>query len=515
MSNMVYLNDKQFKLVNRLIERKKASLDDLAVDLGVPAESLMRDVHELENKGLVSIYRREVVKFVLTDEAIDALKQGLIEERIHRVMYRCLNRNVDEFIKCTSREIGVEESLVRIGLQHLVRNKCLVIENRVVKIGDEDRCLEVLDEASWIKAYLKRIGEGAPEEVIETLKRRRLIKQTKEVVLDVEATPLLIEAYEKGLIKLKEVLTVVKPSLLNELDKYVIKKFDLNVEFPKIKSGRSSVYMEFLDTIREILVSMGFEEVKGNHVEIEFWNFDVLFQAQDHPAREIHDTFYVKNNLKELVPTDVLERARNVHEKYWGYRWSVDQAFRPILRTQTTAVTIRALYERGEGEYRVFTIDRVFRPENLDAKHSMEFHQVDGIIVGRNVTFKHLLAFFKEFAAALGIREVWFKPAYFPFTEPSVEGYIKHPTLGWIEVFPGGMFRPEVLEIVGVKNVNVAAWCFGVDRLAMAVLGIDDIRDLFSKDIGFLLNLKQPILPFFTGRTSGREVKVVGNIALG
>lgn len=139
----------------------------------------------------------------------------------------------------------------------------------------------------------------------------------------------------------------------------------------------------------------------------------------------------------------------------------------------------------------------------------MEFYQLDGIIVGKNVTFKHLLAFFKEFAAALGIREVWFKPGYFPFTEPSVEGFIKHPSLGWIEVFPGGVFRPEVMEILGAPGVRAIAWGIGIDRLAMAVLGLDDIRDLFSKDLDFLQKLPTPILPYFISKTQASDVRVV------
>jgi len=139
----------------------------------------------------------------------------------------------------------------------------------------------------------------------------------------------------------------------------------------------------------------------------------------------------------------------------------------------------------------------------------MEFYQLDGIIVGKEVNFKHLLAFFKEFAAALGIREVWFKPGYFPFTEPSVEGFIKHPELGWIEVFPGGVFRPEVMEILGAPGVRAIAWGIGIDRLAMSVLGLNDIRDLFNKDLDFLRKMPSPKLPYFLTRTSSKDVKVV------
>ena len=141
-----------------------------------------------------------------------------------------------------------------------------------------------------------------------------------------------------------------------------------------------------------------------------------------------------------------------------------------------------------------FSLDRVFRPENLDAKHSMEFYQLEGIIVGRQVTFRHLIGFFDELARRLGLGKVKVKPAYFPFTEPSVEGFIKHPKLGWMEVFPGGMFRPEVLIPLGVRESNVAAWGIGIDRIAMTILGIDDIRQLFSSDLAFLRNMKKPFI---------------------
>ncbi|RLI99201.1 MAG: phenylalanyl--tRNA ligase subunit alpha, partial [Candidatus Aenigmatarchaeota archaeon] len=180
--------------------------------------------------------------------------------------------------------------------------------------------------------------------------------------------------------------------------------------------------------------------------------------------------------------------------KGWGGTWDPRRALRLILRTQTTAVSARSLYARGDGEYMLFSLDRVFRPENLDPKHSMEFYQLEGIIVGEKVTFRHLIGFFNEMARRLGLGKVMIKPAYFPFTEPSVEGFIKHPKLGWIEVFPGGMFRPELLLPLGIKKSNVAAWGIGVDRIAMTVLGIDDIRLLFTQDLDFIRNAGVPII---------------------
>jgi phenylalanyl-tRNA synthetase alpha chain len=247
---------------------------------------------------------------------------------------------------------------------------------------------------------------------------------------------------------------------------------------------------EFLKIVREIFIELGFEEVHGPIVEMEFWNFDALFQAQDHPAREIHDTFFLKLDLKGEVDPQVAERVAKTHEDGWvtgslgwRYKWSLEKALRLILRTQTTAVTIRTLHERGEGEYRVFTIGKVFRPETLDPKHSMEFYQADGIVVGKSVNFKHLLGILETFARKLGLSKVMFKPAYFPFTCPSAEGYVWHEKLGWVEFVGCGVFRPEVTIPAGVKNCKVLAFGMGLDRLAMTLLEIDDIRELHTPDI--------------------------------
>ncbi|MEM3142714.1 MAG: phenylalanine--tRNA ligase subunit alpha, partial [Zestosphaera sp.] len=195
----------------------------------------------------------------------------------------------------------------------------------------------------------------------------------------------------------------------------------------------------------------------------------------------------------EVKDIDVLQRTKKVHVGVWKYNWREDIARMTVLRTHTTPVSLRTIHERGAGEYRVFSFDRVFRPDTPDPTHLMEFHQLEGIIVGKKVTFSELLGFFKELARRLGMEEVRFRPAYFPFTEPSVEGFVKHPKLGWIEVFPGGMFRPEVLASVALPpDYKVAAWGIGIDRLAMIVLGFDDIRNLYSCDLDVIESTKIP-----------------------
>lgn len=156
-----------------------------------------------------------------------------------------------------------------------------------------------------------------------------------------------------------------------------------------------------------------------------------------------------------------------------------------VLRTQTTAVSMRYLATHREPPVKMYCLSKIFRPDVMDALHIQEPHQLDGIVGDRGITLRHLLGFLQAFAAALDLGEVKFRPHYFPFTEPSVESYIKHPKLGWVEFVGSGVFRPEVLKPLGV-DFPVIAWGIGFDRLAMIALGIDDIRDLYSRRLDWL-----------------------------
>ncbi|MEM0004664.1 MAG: phenylalanine--tRNA ligase subunit alpha [Desulfurococcaceae archaeon] len=511
MEAYVYVTPRQWKIIEQIIVKKDASLNNIAESLGVKPEDLMRDISELESKSLIKVEKKSSPYYVLTGIAEKYLRNGFPEEVVYRVLKDFTQRSIDELIKYIEEETGISREEAQIGIQYLVKNKCLIIERKIIASINPDKCTDALRSPDLIREKLRALqqGEILDEETINLLKRRKLIERRERTIIMVKPTEKLLDSWSRNLIKERVLVTVVKPEYALELDRYLIKEFDLAIEPPSPPLSKKHPYMQFIDELREIMISMGFEEVKGPHVEAELWNFDALFQAQDHPAREIHDTFFVKNDLKATPPHDIVERARSIHEAGWKYKWSPERAMRLVLRSQTTAVTARAIYERGPGEYRVFTIDRNFRPENLDAKHSMEFYQLDGVIVGKNVNFKHLLYFFKELAAALGIKEIWFKPGYFPFTEPSVEGYVKHPKLGWIEVFPGGVFRPEVMKILGAGGYNAVAWGIGVDRLAMTVLGVDDIRLLFTRDLNTLQNIKYTGLPYFTRKTTGQNLKVV------
>ncbi|HID01782.1 MAG TPA: phenylalanine--tRNA ligase subunit alpha, partial [Desulfobacterales bacterium] len=255
-----------------------------------------------------------------------------------------------------------------------------------------------------------------------------------------------------------------------------------------------------IDEIRELLIGLGFEEVSSPPIEVNFWNCDALFMPSDHPARGIHDIFYIKDfKTSKVAKKEIWNNVKETHENGWitsstGWgHWNPKLALRLILRSQTTAVSARYLSTLTEKDLprKMFTIDKNYRPDRIDSTHLPEFNQCEGIVVGENVNLRHLIGFIKTIAEAFGIKEVKFQPAFFPFTEPSVVGYIKHPKLGWIEALPGGIFRPEVVLPLGIK-VPVLAWGLGIDRLAMVALEIEDIRMLLTHNLNWLRNKPIP-----------------------
>lgn len=270
--------------------------------------------------------------------------------------------------------------------------------------------------------------------------------------------------------------------------------YDVRASVPFRTGARPHPYLAWVREFEEILVGLGFEQSEGPLLETEFWNADVLFMPQDHPARSIQDVLSVQGAEGRPPPADLLDRVAAVHEGRalpgdeapitpgWGGPYDRALARRPVLRSQTTAVSARFLAGKPTPPFRMFCLDRNFRRDAVDAVHHVEFGQCEGILGEAGVTLRHLVGIFRELAEAIGIRELKIRPSYFPFTEPSIEGYVRHPRLGWMEVFPGGMFRPEVVRPLGVE-VPVAAWGIGIARLAMVSLGINDIRDLFRDDL--------------------------------
>lgn len=273
-----------------------------------------------------------------------------------------------------------------------------------------------------------------------------------------------------------------------------LRPIDVEAKAPVFYPGRRHPVRDFIREVRETYTSMGFEELEGSSVHPAFWNFDALFIPQDHPGREMQDTFYLEGlSDKGTSRRGVVAKVAATHEngwktgsKGWGYEWRIEEARRLVLRTHNTVLTVRALSESRERETRVFAVSKVYRNENLDYKHLAEFYQMDGIIVGEGLNVRHLMGFLKEFYKKLGMKDVKLWPTYFPYTEPSLEvvGY-SNVAKAWIELSGSGVFRPEVTLPLGVK-VPVLAWGPGIERLMLMRFGLDDMRALYGSDLNWL-----------------------------
>ena len=291
----------------------------------------------------------------------------------------------------------------------------------------------------------------------------------------------------------------ITPELLqsDEWKNAEFRAFDVTLESNTPRTGRSHPMQSLIERIRHIFLEMGFSELVEDYVQTAGWNMDALFIPQDHPAREMQDTFYLENPQSIDLPSDLMQTWSEIHQSGgktgstgWGGDFSTETSQKGLLRTHTTVNTIQYLAENPEQACRMFTVDRVFRKEAIDRTHLPEFHQIEGIIMEEGANLQMLVTTLKTFYAKMGYPEVRVRPAYFPYTEPSLEIEVKWRGK-WLELGGAGIFRPEVTEPLGIKH-PVLAWGMGLERLAMLVLGLDDIRQLYISDLEWLRN--QPLI---------------------
>lgn len=242
----------------------------------------------------------------------------------------------------------------------------------------------------------------------------------------------------------------------------------LDITRPGVKKrvGSLSPLTQVQNRIVDLFTSMNFAVVEGPEVESEYYNFDALNIPANHPAREMWDTFWLQGLFK----------SRGKMEKY-------------LMRTHTSPVQVRFM-ETHQPPFQIIVPGRVFRYETTDATHEINFHQVEGLMIGRKVTLANLKAVIEEFfnnffGQKLAFR---FRPSYFPFTEPSIEVDIKIPGSGkWLEVMGAGMVHPKVLKAVKIDPNEWQGFAFGtgVERLAILKYKIPDIRMFYSGDLRF------------------------------
>ena len=427
--------------------------------------------------------------YKLTDEGKEYLKNGLPEKQLLKYLEK--EKPLQEVAKLT---------IANIAIGWAKKNKWITIENNIVKITQDGE--KAIKEKTKLEKALEEIEKkgNAEDDMIKILLSRNLIKEVKAEAKPSFWQKILSIFHKKKKIeetKTKEI-SQLTPDLIKtgEWKNMPFRKYDVNAPAPKIYPGKKQPYVKFIEYIRETLIGLGFQEMKGPLIETSFWNCDALFMPQDHPARSIHDVLILKNPKNGNLPDEnLVAKVKATHEGGWitdsfgwGGIWNKEEASKLIMRSQGTAVSARTLFENKDNPDKYFLIDRVFRSDVIDAKHLMEFDHCEGIVIGENLTFSHLLGFLKEIAEAVGAKEVKFKPSFFPFTSPSVEMYANIPKFGWIEVGGAGLMRPEVLKPLGIEKSQVLAWGLGIGRLAMIALGVDDIRMLYSNDLEWLRN---------------------------
>ena len=468
---------------------------DFAVSRGIAHTEVVGALRSLEALEMIELVQSEVERWKFSDEGREYSEKGLPEIEVLEFVRNNPGSSSDALNSAlgASAKIGMGAAM-KAGLIRLDKStNSLVLGD---KAGEAYPATLALTQLSTLGEFadLEEVEAAIAKPLLEELKKRKLVVKSKLVFYQVQRGA----NFSTEIKKLETALTVEMVQKTAAWKSVNFKQYNLNALGVEVAGGSLHPLLKVKAEIRKILINMGFEEMPTNrYMESSFWNFDSLFQPQQHPARDAHDTFFIESPaIAEEIPMDYLHRVREMHEIGgagsigWRYDWSEEESRKNILRTHTTAVSARVLYEIGQeyvktGKFRprkCFSIDRVFRNESLDATHLAEFHQVEGFVVDYGLNLGNLIGEIKEFFRQMGLEQLSFKPAYNPYTEPSMEIFAYHPGLKKrIEIGNSGIFRPEMLTPMGFPDkVSVIAWGLSVERPTMIKYGISNIRDLFG-----------------------------------
>ncbi len=502
---MAELHQLEKSLLLALKDGKKIRLSKLLKKTKLPYASVARASVWLSSKGYAKIEDIKRSFIQLDSEGKKTRKKGLPE----RILVEAVLENggctlidtVSTLTKLRKDEINVALGWGRRkGWLTFSRKKgkMFIIVKEKPKKGIDEQLIEQLFKGP---ITLDSLTSKQLLSFNVLVKRPKLISQNEEVDRFITLTKVGY-TIAKQVKEVGEEISQLTPELIKsgKWRDIQFRKYDIKAPVAKIWAGKKQPYLRFLDDMKQKLVSLGFKEMVGSIVEFMFFNCDALYMPQDHPAREIHDIYYIKSpsygDLSDY--TALINNVKATHEngwetnsKGWRYPFSLEATKRLILRSQGTALSARMLVDSKleiPGKY--FSIARCYRPDVIDRTHLTEFNHVEGIVLGADLTFKDLLGILKMFAIeTAGADKVRFTPDYFPFTEPSVELSAYTVDSGWLEFGGAGMFRPEVTLPLGIK-VPVIAWGLGIDRIFMMKTGISDIRDIFSHDLNWLRSQK-------------------------
>lgn len=466
-------------------------IDEIIKKTGLDRVSVIRALRFLENKKVLELSSSKKSIIELGVNGIYYKKNELPERKLLHMIES--GRPVSlhearELVKLSDNEFKVSLGILKKkGFINIKEGRIMVQVSKAQLV--EKTPEEMLIEK--IPVDLESLDEDE-KKVFEELKSRKDIIEIKEDTdLEIKLTDLGKKLSGKE-IKLG-LIEEVTPEIIKNMPKNgEFRIYDLKAPVPVIHSGKRHFVNRSIRNGRRIWLDLGFKEMSGDYAVTSFWNFDALFTAQDHPVREMHDTFFIKKIIGDLPDKKLVERVKEAHEKGvlgskgWQYSWKESEARKVLLRTHTTCLSAKALASLNLKELPVkyFSIGKVFRNETVDWSHGFEFNQSEGIVVDPSANFRHLIGYLKQFAEKMGYKRFRIQPAYFPYTEPSLEGAVwNEEKQKWVEVIAAGIFRPEVTYPLLGTNVPVLAWGPGFDRLMMAANNIKDLRELYKNDI--------------------------------
>ena len=502
MNNLDTKNLHPLEIQVLLLKDGLVSVDRISRELSFNTGQCNQAISWLSAKGFISEKERTKTEvYELTELGESYKNTGLPEERILSLLQDkgpLTLPEIAETLKLENKDVGSSfGSLAKEGVLSLDGDKravlsgkpassrlsvlrCLLDRAALGPLSEEDLLAEERDILASVSK--KRGAASAPFKMGE---RERVVYTFTEKAKAAaqELDTLGITGQETGALT-PELLSSGKWKSLS------FRKYNIDTPPARVYIGRKNPYTEFLDGVKDKLVSLGFEEFDGPLVETEFWNSDALFMPQFHSARDIHDVYYLAEpEYAREIEQPYLDNVAAAHEngggtgsRGWQYAFDRDFTRRLILRSHGTVLSAKTLPKaKVPGKY--FGIVRCFRYDQVDATHGADFYQTEGIVLGEEVNLRTLLGLLKMFAEEVaGATEVKYVPGYFPFTEPSIEVHIKHPILGWFELGGSGIFRPELTKALGI-DVPVLAWGLGIDRMALMSLGLNDLRELFTNDI--------------------------------
>ncbi|HIH10951.1 TPA: phenylalanine--tRNA ligase subunit alpha [Candidatus Woesearchaeota archaeon] len=466
---------------------------------GLQEIEVMRALQWLENKKIILLHTEKKKQVSLGKNSQAYKKTGLPE----KIFLGVLDQEFKGLNVITKKsKLSREEVNACIGV--LKRKNLIEIQNKEgMEIKITTSGTQSLQQKFPEEIFLQQTFPLDEEQIIDKTTYDELRKR-KDFVLVEELKIVTATLTELG----KEVAAAdLSIEVINRLTTEMLKSgawkekqfraYDVEINVPKIHGGRKHLETEAIEYIRRIWLDMGFKEMNGNFVQSAFWDLDALFVPQDHPAREMQDTFYLHG--KAALPK-IWEKIKTTHEtggvtgsKGWRYSFSKEETEQVLLRTHTTVLSAQTIAKLKKEDLpaKFFAIGKVFRNESMDWKHLFEFDQVEGIVVDPKANLQHLKGYLTQFYHKMGYEKVRMRPAHFPYTEPSLEVDVFHPVRKeWVELGGAGIFRPEVVIPLLGFDCPVLAWGQGMARIIAEYWNITDIRDLYRNDLKQLREAK-------------------------